>query len=171
MKSTSTFRSLFAVAMLGLIAMFASVVPMQQAEAASVTYNSYYNNVLRGNIDIDTDTFHCILVDATYTPNKDTHDFRDDITGEVVGTGYTAGGQTCTLTITVDNANDRIDINLTNVSWPNATITARGMVIVKWRGGAASADELVHYIDFLSNVTSTNATFTASMTTPIRIQN
>jgi hypothetical protein len=166
------FRSFFAIATLALLSIaITSVLPSQQAAAASVTYSQFYNNVLRGNIDVDTDTFYCELVDQTYTPNKDTHTYRSDITGEVVGTGYSTGGKACTLSITVDNTNDRIEISMAPVAWPLATLTARGVVIYKRRGGAASADELVHFIDFLSNFTSTNGTFTASMATPIRIQN
>ncbi|HEU4602032.1 MAG TPA: hypothetical protein VFS24_08690 [Steroidobacteraceae bacterium] len=153
------------------LAFVASNFVAPQAEAASVTYNSMYGDVLHGNIDFDSDIFHCELVDATYTPNKDTHTKRSDITGEVVGTGYTAGGAVCTFTISVNTATDQIDLQLNSVSWPSSTITARGMVITKWRGGAASADELIHYVDFGANITSTNGTFTGAMATPIRIQN
>jgi hypothetical protein len=50
------------------------------------------DDLARNNIDFDTDTFKAMLVTSSYTPNKDTHDKRDDVTNEVAGTGYTAGG-------------------------------------------------------------------------------
>jgi hypothetical protein len=33
-----------------------------------------------------------MLTTVTYVPNQDTHDFKDDVTNEITGTGYTAGG-------------------------------------------------------------------------------
>jgi len=44
-------------------------------------------------------------------------------------------------------------------------------VVYKSRGGASSADELVCYLDFGSDVVSTNGTFSVSVTSPLRIQN
>ena len=96
---------------------------------------------------------------------------RSDVTNEVTGTGYTAGGTTVTATVTRDNATDRVDITFANPSWASSTITARGVVIYKSRGGAATADELVCYGDFGANVSSTNGTFTVNFTSPLRFQN
>lgn len=138
---------------------------------ASEVYDSFLEDVHRGAIDLDTDTFYCLLVDATYTPNKGTHTKRSDITGEVSGTGYTAGGTAVTFTITKDTVNHRLDITISSPSWPNSTITARRCVVYKRRGGASSADELVLVGDFLANVTSTNGTFSVTFTSPLRYQN
>lgn len=137
---------------------------------ASLIFNSALDDAFRALIDFDTDTFKCMLVTSAYTPNKDTHTRRSDVTNEVVATGYTAGGAAAAVTVTKDTANDRIDTSLGAVSWPTSTITARGAVYYKSRGGAASADELVAYIDFTSDVISTAGTFglTASI---LRLQN
>jgi hypothetical protein len=40
-------------------------------------------------------TLKCMIVTGTYSPNQNTHDFKDDVTNEVSGTNYTAGGNTC----------------------------------------------------------------------------
>lgn len=137
---------------------------------ASLIYTSALDDALRANINYATDTFKCLLVTSAYTENKDTHTKRSNITNEVVGAGYTAGGTVATVTVTKDTANDRIDVSLGAVSWPNATITVRKAVYYKSRGGAASADELVAVIDFASDVVSTNGTW--SLTSSIlRIQN
>lgn len=138
---------------------------------ASLIYNSFLEDVTTGDMDLDSDTFYAMLVTATYTPNKDTHTKRSDVTNEVTGTGYTAGGEEVGVTVTKDTANDRLDVEFDNVSWTGATITARACVIYKYRGGLASADELVAYVDFGSNVSSTNAAFAVTFSSPLRFQN
>lgn len=40
-------------------------------------------------------TLKMALVTALYTPDQNLHDFFNDITNEVIGTGYTAGGNAC----------------------------------------------------------------------------
>ena len=70
----------------------------------------------------------------------------------------------------VAGANDRIEISLGGASWEASTITARGLVYYKSRGGAPSADELVAYIDFGEDVVSQNGTFAVTAST-LRIQN
>jgi hypothetical protein len=133
---------------------------------ASFIYNSALFDEAKGSIDYDTDTFKVMLCTSTYTPNKDTHTKRSDVTNEVTGTGYTAGGNTITVTVAaVDTTNDRVDITLGGTTWTTATITARYAVYYKARGGASSADELVAVNDFGSDVTSTAATFTLNAST------
>ena len=137
---------------------------------ASLIYNSFHHDLATGAIDCDTDTFKVLLVTSTYSPDKDTHDKRDDITNEVTGTGYTAGGETSAVTVTLDTANDKTTIQFGAVSWTSSTITARGAVYYKSRGGASSADELVAYNDFGSDVSTTSGTFSLAAST-ITLQN
>lgn len=112
---------------------------------ASIIYNSALYDALTGAIDFDTDTFKAMLVTSAYTPNKDTHTKRNQVTNEVGASGsYSAGGGTATV--------------------------SRGLVYYKSRGGASSADELVAFIDFGSDVTSTAGTFAVTAST-LRIQN
>jgi len=136
----------------------------------SLIFNSALEDMATDAIDFAADTFHCILVTSAYTPDKDGDMKRSDVTGEVVGAGYTAGGEEATVGVTKDTANDRLDISLGAISIPAATITARGAVYCKWRGGLASADELVAYIDFGADVTSTAAAWSLSASL-IRLQN
>jgi hypothetical protein len=124
----------------------------------------------RSNIDFDTNSFKAMLVTSTYTPDKDTHDKRNDVTNEVSGTGYTAGGVASAVTVTKDTANDKVTIQFGAVSWASSTITARGCVYYKSRGGASSADELVAYADFGSDVSSSGGTFSVAAST-ITLQN
>ena len=133
---------------------------------ASLIYNSALRDEAVGSIDYDTDTFKVMLTTSAYTENKDTHTKRSDVTNEVSGTGYTAGGNTVTVTVAaVDTVNDRVDITLGGTTWPTSTITARKAVYYKSRGGASTADELIAVVDFTSDVTSTGATFTLTAST------
>jgi hypothetical protein len=136
---------------------------------ASLIYNSAIDEMARGAIDFDSNSFKALLVTSSYTPNKDTHDFRDDVTNEVTGTGYTAGGVTTACTVTKDTANDRVTLQFAAVSWATSTITARALVIYK-STGTASTDNLVAYNDFGSDVSSTAGTFSVAAST-ITLQN
>lgn len=136
---------------------------------ASLIYNSAVDDLARGAIDFDTDTFKVLLVTSTYTPNKDTHTKRSDVTNEVTGTGYTAGGVSSACTVTKDTANDKVTLIFAAVSWGSSTITAAGAVIYK-STGTASADALVAYIDFGGNVSSNGGTFSVGTST-ITLQN
>ena len=139
---------------------------------ASLVYNSFMRDIATGQVDCDTDTFKMLLVTSTYTASK-SHAKRSDITNEVAaGGGYTTGGNACALTVAAtDNVNNDVEISFSVTSWTSATITARAGVIYKSRGGASSADELVGYVDFLSNITSTNGTFAVTVSTPLSLTN
>jgi hypothetical protein len=132
---------------------------------ASLIYNSAIDDMARGAIDWDTDSFKVMLVTSTYSPDKDTHLKRSAVTNEVTGTGYTAGGVTTACTVTKDTANDKVTIVFAAASWASSTITARGAVYYKSRGGLSSADELVAYNDFGSNITTSNGTFSLAAST------
>jgi hypothetical protein len=130
---------------------------------ASFLFNSLLRDESIGAVDFDTDTFRMSLHTSALAANKDTHDRFDDMTNEVVGTGYTAGGAVTSVSVgAVDTANDRVDITFGAVSWPSSTITARYGIIRKARGGLASADELVAQIDFGSDIISTVGTFSVT---------
>jgi hypothetical protein len=61
-----------------------------------------------GSIDLDTDTFKCVLCTASYTPNRSTQSDYGDVSNELTtGAGYTSGGAT-----------------LTNVAWGQVSGTA-----------------------------------------------
>lgn len=137
---------------------------------ASLIYNSGLGDCAKGNIDFDTDTFYVMACTSTYTENKDTHTKRSDVTNEITGTGYTAGGNSVTVSVNVDTANDRVDITLGGTTWPSSTLTARKFVYYKRRGGASSADELVAVVDNGTDAVTSSGTLTLNSST-LRIQN
>lgn len=127
---------------------------------ANVIYNSFKRDIMNGSIDLDTDTVKVMLVTSAYVPNIDTHTKRSDITNEVVGTAYVAGGVAlATKVVSADNTNDLGKFDADDVSWAASTITARGAVLYKSRGGVATADELIAYLDFVTDKVSTAGNF------------
>lgn len=137
----------------------------------TLVYNSFWDDLAHAAFDLDTATVKAMLVTSTYTPNKDTHTKRSDVTNEITGTGYTAGGTTVTCTVAKDTGNDRITFTFSNPSWPSASFTARQVVLYISRGGAATADELIACVDNGSDVTATNGTFTFTFTNALTLQN
>lgn len=122
---------------------------------ASLFYDSFLRDMQNGSIDLDTDTIKGMLVTSSYTPDRAAHAKRSDVTNEAAGAGYTAGGVAlANKTVTADTANHRGVFDADDLSWASSTITARGIVLYKDRGGVASADELICYIDFGKDVVS-----------------
>jgi hypothetical protein len=132
---------------------------------ASLIYDSCLRDLQIGSIDADADTFKAMLVTSTYSPNKGTHAKRSDVTNEVSGTAYTAGGVVTACTAALNTTAHTMVLTFAAVSWAASTITARGMVIYKSRGGANTADELVGYLDFGANVVSAGGTFSVAAST------
>jgi hypothetical protein len=138
---------------------------------------SFFNDVFKGNIDVDTDTFKRMLLGSGASAlTKDNLLKRSNATSyEVTGTNYTAGGTACTPTVSaIDTANDRQEIVWGSTNWPTSTISAYYSFIYKSRGGADTADEacfLNSFADFTTPPVATTAgTFTCGADTT-RIQN
>ena len=128
----------------------------------AVTHELYSNfphllleDALAGSIL--SQTIKVALVTSSYTYNQNTHDYFDDITNEVSGTGYTAGGATlASKTCTVSTVTTTFDA--ADTSWASSTITARGAVIY-YASGAAATSLLISFIDFGADKSSDNGTF------------
>lgn len=116
-----------------------------------------------GDIDFSEDSFKAILMDTGFSFNPDTHDAYADVSASELstGNGYTQDTKTLAgVSLTESTANDRLQ-----VTWSNATWTASsggigptaGMIIyddsVTTGGGAATADPIIGYIDFGSDIT------------------
>lgn len=131
---------------------------------ADIVYNSFLADVFAGNCNT-THTYKGMLVTSAYTENRATHTKRSDVTGEVSGTGYTAGGNAVTLSVAVNNSTNVLTLTIGAVSWPSSTITARKLVVYRARGGAASADELVCCVDNGADLVSSNTTLSFAAST------
>ena len=92
--------------------------------------------------------------------NIDSHVFFSDITNEVSGTGYTAGGAAlANRTATQDNTNDLAYFDADDTSWPTSTISAIRYVIIYKDTGTPSSSPLVGYIDLVTDHSSSADTF------------
>ncbi len=125
-------------------------------------------DAFRNNIKFDTDTFYVMLLTSSYTPNQ-AHAKRSDLTNEVSGTGYSAGG--IPIGATVSRASGVTSVTFAPAVWaaPTNGWTARWGVIYKRRGGAASADELVATLDFGGGVAANGTTFTVTPQTALTL--
>src|SRR5262245_20366082 len=133
------------------------------ATLPSLIYDSGAEGLALGTVAFGMDNFAVLLVSG-YTPDKAAHTRRSDITGEVTGTGYTAGGAAVTIVIDT-TADDQTDIELGGASWPVSTISATGAVYYDSRGGDPESDELVAFIDFGGAISSLAGTFALQQST------
>jgi hypothetical protein len=130
-----------------------------------VPFKNLVSGATNGVWDWDTDTIKVALCTSTYTPDQDTHDFFNDITNEVSGTGYSAGGATiASPTVTYDTATNEIRLDCADPSWASSTITARYAVFYK-STGTASTSALICYTDFGADVSTTSGTFAITIDT------
>lgn len=124
---------------------------------ADIVFDNFKKNIMNGNIDLDTNTIKVALVTSGYSPTQATHEFFNQVTSEVTGTGYTAGGATlASAAVTASGGKGVFDAN--DVTWANSTITARGAVIYK-DTGASTTSPIVAYIDFGSDKVSSGGDF------------
>lgn len=118
--------------------------------------NTFKLGMPKGDFDFDTNTFKIALYTGAASIGPDTTAYTTD--GEVVATGYTAGGETLTVTQTPtignQTGNATVYMSFANVTWTSA-LTARGAIIYK----SGSGNPTVCVLDFGSDKTSTT-TFT-----------
>lgn len=116
--------------------------------------------ILNKEVDWAADAIKVALCTSTYTPSQDTHDYFDDITNEVVGTGYTAGGAALgTPTIGYTAGTNVTKLDGDDTTWTTATITARYAIIYDSTPGTAATNPLLGYVDFGADYTSTAGDF------------
>jgi hypothetical protein len=129
----------------------------------AVTAFWYGNALLKAlskEINFSSDTIKVALTTSAYTPNQDTHAYFSDITNEVTGTGYTAGGQAlASKTATYTGATNIITLDAADVTWASSTITARYAIIYDDSPATAATKPLLAYVDFGADQTSTNGNF------------
>jgi hypothetical protein len=100
------------------------------------------------------------LTTSTYTPNQDTHHFFSDITNEITGTGYSAGGATLgSPATTYDTASDQIRLDAADTTWTTSTLTARDAIVWCDTAGASTTDPVIGWVNFGADVSTTAGTF------------
>jgi len=123
---------------------------------------SFKRALLDGEMDFSSDTAQTFKI-ALYTSSA-TLDATTTVysaTNEVSGTGYSAGGNTLTISTNPTTSGTTAYLSFSNTTWSSATITARGALIYK-SGGTNPA---VAVLDFGGDKTSTAGDFTIQFPT------
>ena len=121
---------------------------------------SFKSEALQGVHDFTTDTFKIALYTSSATLSAATTAYS--ATNEVSGTGYTAGGETLTVSGgSVSTSGTTAYVDFSDVTWSTATITARGALIYN----SSQANKAVAVLDFGSDKTSTAGDFVVTMPT------
>lgn len=115
--------------------------------------SSFKQQILLGEHDLDTDVIKIALYTSSATLDASTTVYST--TNEVVGTGYTAGGNTLSgATVSLSGTTAFADFS--DTSWTTATITARGALIYN----SSKSNKAIAVLDFGADKTSTAGTFT-----------
>jgi hypothetical protein len=127
---------------------------------AQFTFDQFWGFLGDGTIVLATDPIHAYLLDGTYVPDKALHGTMADVTGEIVATGYTAGG--VIVPVSLSNTLTRRVYGFSSVNWPGFTGSADAVVWALNRGGDPADDQLIGYRDFGGTVNMTAGTFTVA---------
>jgi hypothetical protein len=107
------------------------------------------------------DTIKCLLTTSSYTPNQDSHRYKSDVTNEVSGTGYTAGGATLSSpTQSYTGATNTWALDAGDAQWTGASFTARYAVVYDATPATDATRPLLCYVDFGGDQTVNGANFT-----------
>jgi hypothetical protein len=118
---------------------------------------SFKVQILGGDFDFSSgtsDVFKIALFTSAATLGATTTAYST--TNEASGTGYSAGGNTLTISQVPTSTGTTAFLDFADTTWSSATITARGALIYKSGGG----NPAIAVLDFGSDKTSTNGDFT-----------
>lgn len=119
--------------------------------------SSFKQQLLLAEHNFSTNTFKIALYTASANLTSSTTVYSTS--GEVVATGYTAGGQALTgVTVSLTGTTAYVDFN--DVTWTSPSLTARAALIYN----ATNGNKAVAVLDFGSDKTATG-TFTVQMPT------
>jgi hypothetical protein len=116
---------------------------------------SFKSDILTGGQDLTTDTIKLALYTGDANLTADTAAYTT--TNEVVGTGYTAGGKTCT-NVTVNTLNGVAYVSFDNLTWTSSAFTCRGALIYN----ASKSNKSIAVLNFGSDKTC-SSTFTVTL--------
>lgn len=124
--------------------------------------DTFKKGLLDGEIDFSSDTTQTFKI-ALYTSSASLDGTTTAYTtsNEVVGSGYTAGGNTLTISVNPTIDNPRVYIDFADTSWSSASFTARGALIYQ-----GTTDVALAVLDFGEDKTVTTGTFTVQFPNP-----
>jgi hypothetical protein len=116
---------------------------------------SFKEQILKGEHDLLTDTLKLALYYSTADLSEDTTVYT--ATGEVSGTGYSAGGVVLTG-VSINKLNDVVYVNFNNAVWNPASFTAAGGLIYN----VSKSKKSIAVLSFGNDKVATNS-FTVQM--------
>lgn len=128
-------------------------------------YGKFLLSLANKEVDLDSDSLYVMLVDNTYTPNQDTHQYLSSVVAdEISATGYTANGQALvSVSVSYDGASNTLTFNADDPSWTSSSITARYAVFYDRTPASDATRPLICYWDFGTDETSSSGTFTLQL--------
>lgn len=131
---------------------------------AQTTTTSFRVELFEAVHNFTSDTFKIALYTGLANIGPETTAYTS--IGEASGTGYTAGGNTLTVTTSPTYGNNLYGvptayIGFGNTSWADASFTARGALIYN----ASKGDKSVAVLDFGADKTVSGTTFTIQFPT------
>jgi hypothetical protein len=131
---------------------------------AQTTTTSFRVELFEAVHDFTTDTFKIALYTGAADIGPTTTAYTTD--GEASGTGYTAGGNTLTVSTQPTSGNDTSGIptayvGFANTSWTNADFTVRGALIYN----SSKSNKSVAALDFGGDKTVSGTDFTIQFPT------
>jgi hypothetical protein len=99
-----------------------------------------------------------LMTEAAYTQAFDTHDFRADVTDEVSGAGYSAGGAALTST-EITLASGVLKFDAADVTWSSSTIPDASKAVHYFETGNAATDALGFLSEFSAPASSAGGDF------------
>jgi hypothetical protein len=138
---------------------------MTIAQSATTSFKVELLQAIHSFGPTSPDTFKVALYTAAASVGPTTTVYTT--TGEVVGTGYTAGGNTLAISTSPTSGNNTASVptafvSFSNTSWTSASFTARGALIYNSTEGNKS----VAVLDFGADKTVSNDTFQIIFPTP-----
>ena len=115
-------------------------------------YGKFIQSLLAGEIDLDTATVKVMICNASYVPDQDTHRYKSDVTNEVTGAGYTAGGATVgAVTTSYDSGSNVTSFDGADVAISTVTFSNGRYAVLYVSTGSDATSPLIGYIDFGEN--------------------
>lgn len=124
-------------------------------------YGLALKSMAQGKMVLDSDTLKVMLCTSSYTPNQDTHQFKSDVTNEITGTGYSAGGLALgSVTLSYNSSTNTLTLDAADSVWSSSTLTARYAVIYDSTPATDATRPLIGYVDFGADQSDSSGTFT-----------
>lgn len=128
--------------------------------ATTQFYGKAFLSAFNKEIDLGEDEIKVLLLDNTYAPLA-SHQYKSDLSGEITGDGYTAGGATLSSTsVTFDEGAQAFVFDADDVVWPGSTFTAAYAIIYDNTPADDASRPLIAFVDFGGDQVATSGVVT-----------